>query len=124
MWRQSVTDTFARKVKKWPKKHRRELAAMLANVEGLFTALSSGAKVESLRFGFVHAEPGGVLAVDQKGGGSGLKETRLYTYPHVASETLYLITVGDKGTQGEDVRYAKAFVDGVKVDGGQEGGRR
>jgi hypothetical protein len=82
MWNQLPTDLFQRRLKKWPKKHGRELAAMLANLQTVQDALRSGAKVEHLAFGFVHREPGGVLAVDQKGGGAGLKQTRLYVHPH------------------------------------------
>jgi len=119
MWEQLPTDTFTRALKKWPKKHKRELGAMLANVQTIFDALRIGSKVESLRFGFIHPEPGGVLAVDQKGGGSGLKQCRLYTYPHTPSETLHLVTLGDKGTQADDIRYARAFIEGVKSEGGE-----
>jgi hypothetical protein len=114
MWRQVPTDEFTKRVKRWPKKYRRELGAMLANLQTILSALQAGSKVESLEFGFVHHEPGGVLALDQKGGGAGLKPCRLYTYPHVDEEVLHVITMGDKNSQSEDIKYAKAFADGVK----------
>jgi hypothetical protein len=114
MWKIKPSDEFEKRAKKWPKKFHREMAAMLANVKTMFDALCLGAKVEHLRYGFLHHEPAGVLAVDQKGGGSGLKESRLYTFPDKEREDLHLITVGDKNTQAEDVAYCKDFATGIK----------
>lgn len=114
MWKQQPTDIFKKKFKKWPKKHNRELAAMLNNVQIVFDSLRRGATVESIQFGFVHREPSGVIAIDQKGGGTGLKESRLYLFIDKPSETLHIITVGDKSSQSDDIAYAKAFADGVK----------
>jgi len=115
MWTQSPTDMFRKRVKRWPKKYKRELGAMMANLQTVVMSLNQGAKVESLLFGFVHHEPGGVLALDQKGGGVGLKQTRLYVYPQKAQEVLHIITIGDKGSQNDDIRDAKNFVDGVRA---------
>jgi len=114
MWEQSPTDTFRKALRKWPKKHKRELGAMLANLETVLAALQKGAKIEHIDFGFIHREPAGVLAIDQKGGGAGLKQTRLYVYPHKPNSTLYLITIGDKKSQEDDIAYARAFVEGVR----------
>jgi len=108
------TDEYQRRIKKWPKKYKRELGAMIGNTRKVFLALCGDASVESLHFGFIHFEPGGVLAIDQKGGGTGLKQTRLYAYPHLREQILYLITMGDKKSQSDDIAHAKAFVDGVK----------
>ena len=116
MWRQVLTDEFAKRFKRWPKKHRRELAAMLGNLQTVLSALQAGSTVESLVFGFVHREPSGVLAVDQKSGGAGLKQCRLYVYPHVDEQILHVITMGDKNSQTDDIRVAKAFADGVKAE--------
>jgi len=101
---------FYQKVKKWPKKHHRELASMLAHLKTIHEALCLGAAVEHLRFGFVHPEPMGILALDQKGGGSGLKETRLYIFPHTEKKHLYAITIGDKASQSDDITYCKDLV--------------
>ena len=57
-----------------------------------------------------------VLAVDQKGGGSGLKQVRIYLYPHVPSKTIHFITLGDKDSQVKDIKYAKAYVEGVRSE--------
>ena len=55
----------------------------------------------------------GVVAVDQSGPGAGLKRTRLYVYPDVDSRTLHLITVGDKSSQGADIKFSREFVAGL-----------
>ncbi len=75
-----------------------------------FLALNQGAKLEQIKFGFIHSEPRGVLAIDQKGGGAGLKQTRLYTYPHRASQLVHLVTIGDKDSPKADIKYASEFV--------------
>jgi transcriptional regulator with XRE-family HTH domain len=46
------------------------LEAALDNLDTFHKALVNGARLQDARFGFIHAEPLGVLAVDQKGGWS------------------------------------------------------
>ncbi len=58
----------------------------------------------------MHTEQAGVLAIDQKGGGANLQETRLYTYADDDTKTVYLIAIGDKDAQHADVEYSKNFV--------------
>ena len=81
------------------------------NLDTFLAALNYGAKPEHARFGFIHTEPRGVLAIDQKGGGPSLKETRLYAYPDTETRLVHLITLGDKSSQEADIRYASEFVD-------------
>ena len=52
----------------------------------------------------------GILAIDQKGGGANLQETRLYIYADDVAQIVYLIAIGDKATQDSDVEYSKNFV--------------
>jgi len=110
MWRLQPTAEYERSVERWPKKHRRELTAMLNNLDTFFGALKAGARLEQVKFGFVHPEPHGVLAIDQKGGGAGLKQTRLYTYPQRSQEILHLIIIGDKSSQKSDIELCSHFV--------------
>ena len=110
MWNLSLEAEYEKRARKWPKKHQREFVATHNNLDTFFNTLNSGASVEQARFGFVHPEPHGIVAIDQKGGGTGLKETRLYVYPDRTSNVLYLITIGDKKTQKSDIRYASEFV--------------
>lgn len=117
MWKFLPNDEFIKRVERWPKKYRRELAAMTANLHTVYEALRNGAKIEHVRFGFLHAEPMGVLAITQNGGGAGLKATRLYVYPHKEKEHLHAITVGDKSSQSADIAYCKVFVSGILSEG-------
>lgn len=110
MWKLQAEAEYEKRVRKWPKKHRRELAAVLDNLDTFLGTLNQGAKLRQIKFGFFHHEPRGVLAIDQ-GGGTGLKETRLYTYPNTASQFVHLITIGDKKSQTADIRHATKFVD-------------
>jgi hypothetical protein len=114
MWNLSPTGEYEKRVKKWPKKHQRELIAVHNNLDTFFGALLHGAKLEQIKFGFMHAEPRGVIALDQKGGGAGLKETRLYIFPDPVAEIVHVITLGDKGTQKADIQYASEFVDSLR----------
>ena len=66
-------------------------------------------------YGFLHAEPSGVIAIDQTGGVK-LAATRLYVYLEVETETLYLLTLGDKSTQKDDIKDCKSFVKQIKDD--------
>ena len=111
MWKAQPEAEYERRAKKWPKKHQREFVAMHDNLDTFLGALNRGAKLGQFTFGFIHPEPRGVLAIDQKGGGAGLKESRLYTYPNDTSQIVHLITLGDKSTQKADIQYASEFVD-------------
>lgn len=110
MWRLQTTEEYERRLKKWPKKYRRELVAMLGNLDTVVQALNQGATVSTLRFGFLHHEPLNVKAVDQKGGGAGLKESRLYFFASEDDELFHLLTVGDKQSQPDDIRWCSEYV--------------
>lgn len=115
MWKLEPTDEYQRRHKRYEKKHSRELAAVLDNLDTVMKALKDGLKLEQVRtFGFAHAEPHGVLALDQKGGhGTGLAQTRLYVYldqHDPKAPVMHVITLGDKGSQSDDIRYCSEFV--------------
>ena len=92
------------------KKRPRETKAVHDNLDTFFNALIAGAKPQQIKAGFIHPEPCGVLAFDQKGGGPNLAQTRLYVYPNATTEILHLITLGDKNSQRDDIQNCKAFV--------------
>jgi hypothetical protein len=64
--------------------------------------------------GYIHTEGRGVVALDQKGGGAALQETRLFAYPDNDNKVLYLITIGNKNTQSDDIKLAYRFLDSLK----------
>jgi hypothetical protein len=110
MWVIKRMDEYARRSKFYQKKHPRELAAVLDNLDTFHQALNSGVKPKQARFGFIHVEPSDVFAIDQKGGGVKLAQTRLYVYPDAEREVLYLLTLGDKRSQHQDIENCKHFV--------------
>ena len=112
MWEQQNLDDYDRQLKWYQKKRRKELVATLENLALFFGSLRVGGRPQDAlkAFRFLHKEQAGVIAVDQKGGARNLAETRLYTYPDETTETLFLITIGDKNTQSDDVQFSKEFV--------------
>lgn len=110
MWKLSPEDDYLHKLKKWPKKYKRELRNVHDNLDTFQKTLNTGVKPIQAKFGFVHTEPMGILAVDQKGKGQSMKQTRLYFFPDETDETLYLLTLGDKSSQEDDIALCKQFV--------------
>jgi hypothetical protein len=110
MWKIKSTDEYQKWLKHYQKKRPRELAAVLDNLDTYYKTLISGTKPKQAVFGFVHSEPRDVVAIDQKGGGPSLAQTRLYVYPDLTREVLYVITLGDKKSQKDDIAICKDFV--------------
>jgi hypothetical protein len=110
MWKLVTTDEYERRQRTYLKKHPRELQAVLDNLDTYFESLKTGTKALQIKHGFLHNEGQGVVAIDQKGGGSNLAQTRLYVYPSEEEEILYLLTLGDKGSQREDIRTSHGHV--------------
>ena len=80
----------------------------------MLLALNLGGKVEQLKsqLSFVHPEPLGMLALDERGPGKGTKKKtlRLYVYPDIIDHTVYLMLLGDKSSQPNDIALCKTFV--------------
>lgn len=114
MWKLEQTDEYVRRHKRYVKNHPRELQAVLDNLDTYFKSLKAGVKPLQIKHGFLHPEPLGVVAIDQKGGGKKLAQTRLYVYPDTDTETLYVITLGDKRSQQDDIRTCRAFVNELR----------
>ena len=110
MWAQRTTDAYERDAKRYDKKHPRELAAVHENLRQYFESLQSGIHPMQVKAGYLHPEPQGVVAIDQKGRGKSLAETRLYVFPDVDSETLFLIALGDKRSQKDDIQTCRVFM--------------
>jgi hypothetical protein len=123
MWDLEPTDEFSRRYKRYEKKHPRELKAVLSNLDVVQKSLREGANPQKLPFGFIHIEQRGVVAIDQKGGGRDLAQTRLYVYLDREDRTIHLITLGDKRSQKTDVKTASDYVEGLtsQKDRGEHG---
>ena len=118
MWQIEPTNLYLRRLKRFHKKFPREARAALDNLDTYVKTLQAGIPPAQVKHGFMHREPAGVVAIDQKGGGVGLKEARLYVYPSTEEFTVFLITLGDKNTQSADIRECTHFVTTLeKTDG-------
>ena len=114
-WNIEALETYERAHKHYEKKHPNELAAVLDNLDRYFKALRNGVHPQFIVAGYIHDEPKGIKALDQKGGGKGkMKQARLYVYPYLGVKVLYLITIGDKASQREDIRLCSDFVVNLK----------
>lgn len=102
MWQTRETEEYGRRLKLFAKKYRRELLAMLDNLDTYLQTLQAGVHPKQVRHGFTHSETHGAIAIDQKGAEGKAAQTRLYVYPDPDTKTLYLITIGDKKSQRDD----------------------
>lgn len=114
-WLIESTDAYVRGHKRYEKKFPAELIAVLDNLDRYFKMISHGVHPQFAVAGYIHNEGKGVKAIDQRGGRKGkLKQTRLYIYPDIDTKILYLITIGDKKSQREDIKQSVKFVDILK----------
>lgn len=111
-WIFATTDRFERDRRYLEKRRPRELEACLRNtLTRYLPMLAAAPNPRAIHAGFLHPEPGGVVAVDQKGGGGNLGETRLYTFADESTRTLHLLLIGDKSTQRRDLAHVRQWLD-------------
>jgi hypothetical protein len=116
MWKLEPTTQWDKDRKWYEKKHPNELAAVLHNLKRYVAQLNASPNPKSFMAGYIHPEPHGVVAIDQKAGGGNLQETRLYVYPSEAQKVLYLITIGNKDEQATDIQLCSEFVKTVQIE--------
>lgn len=114
LWQIETTAQFVTDKVWYEKRRPRELAAVTNNLARYLAQLKNAKNPFCVQAGYLHPEPHGVIALDQKGGGQGLQETRLYAYPDNDKKILYLITIGNKDTQSDDIKLASRFVESLK----------
>lgn len=102
-WLLSPHPTYLRDLRWYAKKRPAELAAVLRNLERYMALLTVSPSGRSVHAGFIHPEPHGMIAIDQRGGVGRLQETRLYCYAHAGSHTVHLLGIGDKSSQPADL---------------------
>lgn len=113
-WQIEPTTQWRRDVRFYERKRPDELAAVMRNLERYVKQLSLAANSRAVAAGYLHNEPLGVVAIDQRGGGGNLQETRLYTYADDRSQVVYLITIGNKDDQTSDIALSKEFVETLR----------
>jgi hypothetical protein len=114
MWQLEPTTQWERDKKWYDKKRPQELAAVLHNLGRYLTQLNTAPNPRAFTAGYIHPEPLGVVAIDQRGGGANLQETRLYVFPDEAQELLHIITIGNKDEQEADIQFCREFVELIK----------
>jgi len=115
MWTIEPTTSWEREQKRYAKKRPDELAAVLKNLARYFSQLSTAKNPQCVQAGYIHHEPMGIVAIDQRGPGCGnLQETRLYIFPCEAEKVLYIITMGNKSDEPSDIEMSKEFVRSLK----------
>ena len=86
------------------------------NLDTYMRTLNMGVKPGFIQAGFIHREPHGVIAIDQKGAKGSPKQTRLYIYAFEVGNILYLITIGDKNAQKRDIQDCRQFVTSMRKE--------
>ena len=110
-----IAPEFERAKKHYDKKRPGELAAVLRNLARLLEQLNALPHCRAAQAGFLHHEPAGIWALDQKGPSrTKMQETRLYVFPVEDNQTLHIITVGNKNSQAADLRRAVDYVQSLE----------
>jgi hypothetical protein len=114
VWQLETTTQWQKDQKWYARKHPAELAAVLRNLDRFLEHLKIAPNSKAVQAGYLHPEPAGVVAIDQKGGGANLQETRLYLYADDRAQIVYLITIGNKDTQAGDIALAREFAESLQ----------
>ena len=117
MWELRISDECGLKLKRYTKDRRREIEFVLGNLQSFLSALNKGACSQDVRVGFIHPEPGGFLAITERGAGKNAIPLRLYVYPDDTARVLYLITIGDKKSQPQDILFCKNSLKFLQSEG-------
>jgi hypothetical protein len=120
MWQIEQGVQFEKDRKWYSKKRPQELAAVLHNLDRYVQQLNAAPNSKAVHAGYMHHEPHGVVAIDQRGGGANLQETRMYTYADDENKVLYLATIGNKDEQNSDIEFSKLFADGIRQRGNEK----
>lgn len=115
MWETEKNAELDKKLKKFAKRHRTEARNSLDNLAAYLGSLRGGLKPQQVVRGCIHSEGSGLIAFDESGPGHPNKATRLYVYPEEETETLYAITIGDKDSQRDDVKFCHEFLDSLRA---------
>jgi hypothetical protein len=92
----------------------REFASLFANLDRVLRHLNGGAKVGGFQMGYFRSEGEGVFRIGQTAV-QHAKESRLYIFPNQSNQTIYILTVGTKDRQADDISEAKTIADQIKA---------
>ena len=109
-WYEEPTDLYLRGKKEFQNKRPMQLTAVLRNLERYRKMLLEQPIARLISAGFIHPEKRGIVAITQQGFKPKQPPTRLYLYPAQDSGIVYLITLGDKDSQRQDIQDCYAFI--------------
>jgi|GEM_PF-4276749 len=69
--------------------------------------------MQMFQHSFVRNEKNGIHAIDQSPLKKGFKPLRLYVFPDEPTKTLFIITLGEKDGQNDDINECAKFVQSV-----------
>ena len=120
VWTIESTQKYISDYKRYEKKMNNELIATLNNAHTYYNSLNRGVNPLQIKSGFIHSEPDGIVAIDQRGSTKvlgkklKLKQTRLYIYPDVERKILHFLKIGNKNSQSDDLKYCKKEVNQIR----------
>ena len=117
MWQIAIAAKYGRRLREFDKKHSPETFAVLGNLSTYVKTLNDTDNPLMIKYGFIHTEGMGAVAIDQSGGEKKLKQTRLYLYAETETKTIHLITLGDKRRQHDDVQECHEYIKALRKGG-------
>jgi hypothetical protein len=119
-WQQEVGFASRSQFKKFNRNHPAEYASCFTNLGILTRVLNAGHKVGGFDLGFFRSEGGGLYRIGQSGVVAA-KETRLYVYPDEEAKLIYVLGIGTKETQQNDIKSAKKQIRKINAAGEPNG---
>lgn len=111
------SDRFRSRRRSYNRKHKDEMKAVRKNLHSTLELHGElSLPFRQIKFGPLKYEPrsGGVFRLFQQGGGEGLKEFRLYFGVDEAKKIIYLLCLGTKTRQSQDIEYCKKELKNLK----------
>lgn len=113
-WHVDVSHASKGEFKRFAKKRQREYDSLFANLDKIMVLLRCGNKIGGFQVGFLRSEAEGVFRIGQTGVANA-KESRLYVYPDEQSCSMYVLHIGTKETQHDDINASKAIVKAIRA---------
>jgi hypothetical protein len=114
VWVIQKSPFFEARFKRFQKKHPEEAKTILNNLDTYLRALCAGANPVNIQAGFIHHEPEGIKALDQKGGKGNLMQSRLYIFPEMGKKIVHVISIGTKTDQSSDISECRDYIQPLK----------
>lgn len=102
-WLLEFHPRFLRDARWYARRRPGESEAVMRNLTRYQQMLHLAPNPRTIRAGFIHPEPHGMVALDESGSRGSLQATRLYCHPDAARKILRLLAIGSKATQTRDL---------------------